>query len=157
MEVMLVLLIMSIAAVLSLDAISGFEAAQRPERAARESLTFFRLARNLAMTTGKRTRVSIDTANRTVTVAWNQSGDWNGTTGTFVTAANSMTSSGTCVLNLNSSRELTGTTISLNPSTATEFDYTALGNCARTGTVTFTYGGRSKSLTIAKVGDPTLQ
>jgi Tfp pilus assembly protein FimT len=157
MEVILVLLIMSIIAVLGMDAIAEFEAAQRADRAARESLAFFRLARNLAMTTGKRSRVAISTSNNTVTVLWNQSGDWNGTTGTFASVSNGMTASGTSVLDLTNSRDLVGTTMALNPTSTTSFDYTALGNCAQSGTITFSYGGRTKNLIVAAVGDPTLQ
>src|SRR4051812_40645386 len=52
LELMLVILIMSILSVAGMDAISTFEANQRADRAARESLTAFRFARGLAMTTG---------------------------------------------------------------------------------------------------------
>ena len=56
---MIVVLIMSIIGVLSLGAVADFEANQRADRAARESLTFFRFARSLAMTSGKNAKVRI--------------------------------------------------------------------------------------------------
>src|SRR5205085_5411577 len=74
MEVMLVLVIMSIVAVLGMDAIAEFEAAQRADRAARESLAFFRLARNLAMTTGKNAKVVVDPSTNKISVFWKGDG-----------------------------------------------------------------------------------
>lgn len=153
MELMLVMLIMAILAVLGMDAIAEFEAAQRADRAARESLAFFRLARNLAMTTGKKAKVVVDTSGKTVSVYWQS----NGTSYDTTAYTNNMVSGGTSVLNLTNARELTGTSVSLNPSGTTYFEYSALGNCAQTGTVSFTYGGKSKSLVVPNVGDPQLQ
>ena len=153
MELMLVLLIMSIVAVLGMDAIADFEATQRADRAARESLSFFRFARNLAMTTGKKAKVSVSTANRTLSVYWQS----NGTAYDATPYANSMTGSGTSVLNLNNARELVGTGLALNPTSATDFEYSALGTCAQTGTLSFSFGGKTKSLAVANVGDPQLQ
>jgi prepilin-type N-terminal cleavage/methylation domain-containing protein len=152
-ELLLVLLIMSILAVLGMDAIGEFEAAQRADRAARESLAFFRLARNLAMTTGKKAKVAIDTSARTVSVYWQS----NGTSYDATAYTNGMSATGTSVLNLNSARELVGTTVTLNPAATTYFEYSALGTCAQTGTVSFSYGGKTKGLSIVNVGDPQLQ
>ncbi len=150
---MTVVLILSILAVLGMDGIAEFEAAQRPDRAARESLAYFRLARTLAMTTGKKAKVSISTANATVSVFWQS----NGAAYDATAYASGMTGSGTAVLNLNNNRELTGTAVTLNPTTATDFEYSALGTCLETGTVTFTYGGKSKAISVVSVGDPQLQ
>jgi prepilin-type N-terminal cleavage/methylation domain-containing protein len=152
-ELMLVLLIMSILAVLGMDAVADFEAAQRSDRAARESLAFFRFARNLAMTTGKKAKVAVDTANRTVSIYWQS----NGTSYDGTPYATSMTGTGTAVLSLATARELAGTSVALNPTTTTDFEYSALGTCAQTGTVNFNYGGRTKSLAVVNVGDPQLQ
>ena len=105
------------------------------------------------MTTGKNAKVAIDTANRTLSVYWQS----NGTTYDATPCANSMTPTGTSVLNLNTARELTGTAIALNPTTTTYFEYSALGSCAQTGIVTFSYGGKTKSLSVVNVGDPQLQ
>lgn len=151
-EILLVLLIMSIIAVLGMDGIAEFEAAQRADRAARESLAFFRLARNLAMTTGKNAKVVVNPTSNNVSVFWQS----NGTTYDAAAYANSMTSTGTCVLDISNSRDLAGTIITA-PAVSTNYEFSALGNCAATGTVTFQYGGHSKSLVIAFVGDPSLQ
>ena len=152
-ELMLALLIMSILAVLGMDAIADFEAAQRADRAARESLAFFRFARNLAMTTGKKAKVAVDTTNRTVAVYWQS----NGTSYDATPYTMSMTSSGTALLNMGTARELAGTTLALNPSGTTYFEYSALGTCAQTGTVNFSFAGKAKSLAVVNVGDPQLQ
>src|SRR4051812_48054706 len=74
LELMLVVLIMSILSVAGMDAISSFEANQRADRAARESLTAFRFARGLAMTTGKKAKVVVDTAARTISIYWQSNG-----------------------------------------------------------------------------------
>jgi prepilin-type N-terminal cleavage/methylation domain-containing protein len=152
-ELMLVLLVMSIIAVLGVDAISNFEAAQRPDRAARESLAFFRSARNIAMTTGKKAKVVINTTNRTLSIYWQS----NGTAYDATPYATSMTGSGTAVLNLNNNRELVGTGVSVSPATPGYFEYSALGTCAQTGQVTFNYGGRSRLLDVKNVGDPEIK
>jgi prepilin peptidase dependent protein A len=152
-ELMLVLLIMSILAVLGMDAIADFESAQRADRAARESLAFFRFARNLAMTTGKKAKVAINTTNRTVSIYWQS----NGTTYDATPYPVSMTSTGTAVLNLANARELVGTLVALNPATTTDFEYSALGTCAQAGAVNFSFGGRTKTISVVNVGDPRLQ
>src|SRR4051794_13535147 len=89
-EVMIVLLIMSIIAVLAIDAISGFEANQRADRAARESLAAFRYARTLAMTTGKTTKVSVNTTTGNIAVYWMS----NGTSFDTTPAATGLTATG---------------------------------------------------------------
>ena len=153
MELMLVVLIMSIIALLGIDSIADFEASQRADRAARETLAAFRYARSLAMTTGKSAKVSVSTANRTFSIYWMS----NGSTWDASPVASGMTSSGQWVLNFDNSRELVGTDISLNPVATTNFIYSALGTCGQTGTVTFSYAGKYKSLIVKNVGDPTLQ
>jgi prepilin-type N-terminal cleavage/methylation domain-containing protein len=152
-ELMLVLVIMSILAVLGMDAIADFESAQRSDRAARESLAFFRFARNLAMTTGKKAKVAVDPANRTVSVYWQS----NGTSYDATPYATGMTATGTAVLNMSAARELVGTALALNPAGTTYFEYSALGTCAQTGTVSFSFGGRTKALAVVNVGDPQIQ
>jgi len=152
-EIMLVVLIMAIIAVMGIDAIAEFDAAQRADRAARESLAFFRFARTLAMTTGKKAKVAVDTTNRTLSVYWQS----NGTSYDATPYAVNMTATGTSVLNLNNARDLVGTTIALNPPATTYFEYSALGTCAQTGTVNFSYAGKTKGLAIANVGDPQIQ
>jgi hypothetical protein len=133
--------------------VADFEAGQRAERAARESLAAFRYARNVAMTSGKSAKVVVSTvAPRSVSVYWMS----NGTTWDATPMATGLTNSGTSVLKMDS-KELSGTAIGLNPSTTTEFVYGALGACGQTGTVTFSYGGKSKSLVVKNIGNPSLQ
>jgi prepilin-type N-terminal cleavage/methylation domain-containing protein len=152
-EIMIVVIIISICTVMAMDGISAFEANQRADRGAREALVWFRFARNLAMTTGKKAKVSIDTTNKTLAVYWQS----NGTTYDVNPYATSMTATGTAVLNFGANRELTGSSISVNPVATTYFEFGALGTCSQSGTLTFTYAGRSKSLAIAAVGDPQIQ
>ena len=52
---------------------------------------------------------------------------------------------------------LSGVTFTFTPAAPGYFEYSATGNCAQTGTMTFTYAGRSKVLTIPNVGDPQIQ
>jgi hypothetical protein len=68
-----------------------------------------------------------------------------------------MTPTGTAVLNLGGARELSGTAVSLNPAATTYFEFGPLGTCNQTGTLTFTYAGKSRTLTVTKVGDPQIQ
>ena len=152
-ELMLVMLIISILSVAGMDAIASFEANQRADRAARESLTAFRFAKGLAMSTGKKAKVVVDPIARTLSVFWQS----NGTTYDATAYPTGMTATGTWVLNMNSSRELVGTTIALNPTTTTYFEYNALGTSGQTGTITFGYASKSKSLVISNVADPQLQ
>jgi prepilin-type N-terminal cleavage/methylation domain-containing protein len=153
MELMLVILIISIVSLLSIDTVADFEANQRADRAARESLAFFRYARSLAMTTGKKAEVVVSPAAGTLSVFWQS----NGTSWDATPVATGATASGQWVLNLNNQRELVGTAVSLNPSGTTSFVYGALGTCVQTGTLTFTFAGRTKSLVVANVGDPKIQ
>src|SRR5688500_18819078 len=67
-ELMIVVLILSILSVTAMDAVATFEANQRADRAARESLAAFRFAKGLAMSTGKKAKVVVDTTARTVSV-----------------------------------------------------------------------------------------
>ena len=150
---MMVIMILAITALLARDAIAEFEASQRPDRAAREALVWFRFARNLAMTTGKNAKVAVDTAAGTLSVYWQS----NGSTYDATPYPCSMTSSGTAVLTLSSARELSGTSLTVTPGTTTYFEYGPLGTCNQTGTLTLTYAGRGKTLTVTSVGDPQIQ
>jgi len=152
----MVVVIMSILAVLGTDAIAQFEASQRGDRAARESMRAFIAAREIARTTGKKTKVALDTSAGTLSVYWQS----NGSTYDTTPVSNGMTSTGTWVLSMNNNRELVGTTIAVSNTSmgyTNYFEYSALGNCAQTGTVTFTYGGKTKSLVVPYIGDPQLQ
>ena len=150
MELMIVLLIMSITMVLGTDSIASFEANQRAERAARETLAYFRYARTLAMTTGKNAKVQIDTTQHTVAVYWMS----NGSTWDATPASASMAVGGTMSMDLDTRQELVGTTFTVTPAGTTSFIYNALGSNATSATLTFTFGSKSKVLTVPSVGDP---
>jgi prepilin-type N-terminal cleavage/methylation domain-containing protein len=152
-EMILVVLIMGIIATLGLDAVANFEAAQRADRACRESLTYFRYARTLSQTTGKKAKVAVDTANKTLAIYWQS----NGTTYDATPYSTSANAGGSWTLNINSARELVGTSVAITPSTTTFFEYGPLGTCNETGTVAFTYAGITKSLVVPSVGDPAVQ
>jgi prepilin-type N-terminal cleavage/methylation domain-containing protein len=152
MELLIVLLILSITSVIGIDAIATFEANQRAERGARETLAFFRYARHLAMTTGKQAKVEIDTVNKTISVYWKSNGvAWDATP-----VAQSMASGGIMKLDFANSREIKGTSLSVNPAGTTSFVYSALGACSIRATLTFTYGTKAKDLVVPMVGDPQL-
>jgi len=152
-EMLLVILIMAIIATLGLDAIANFEAAQRADRACRESLTFFRFARSLAQTTGKKAKVTVDTTNKTFAIYWQS----NGTSYDTTPYSTGIVAGGNWTLNINSAHELVGTSVSVTPNTITYFEYGPLGTCNQTGTVAFSYAGLTKSLVVPAVGDPTVQ
>jgi type II secretory pathway pseudopilin PulG len=156
---MIVVLIMSIIGVLSLGAVADFEANQRADRAARESLAVFRFARSLAMTSGKNAKVRIVSSavapySATLSVYWKSYGAGSSNYDYTQPYPTGTTASGTMVLDFNATRELVGTTVS--PSGTTDFEFTPLGSCAATGTITFSYGGKSKAISIQKVGDPLI-
>lgn len=152
-EIMAVLVIMSIMAMAGADSIASFEANQRAERAADETLGAFRFARNLALTTGKSAKVQLSTASKTFSVYWMS----NGSTWDATPVSTGMNAGGTWVINLGTARELTGTTFTVSPTSATSFTYSALGSCATTGTITFTSGNKNKLLVVNAVGDPQVQ
>jgi hypothetical protein len=145
-----------------MDAVSTFEANQRADRAAREALAAFRFARSLAMTTGKKAKVMLDTTTTvsSFSVFWQSNGAAYDTTA----YSTGMVAGGTYVLkmgtNANAARELANTTFAVSNTTGgytNYFEFSALGNCAQTGTITFTYAGKTKRLVIANVGDPQIQ
>ena len=156
-EVMIVLMIMSIITLIAMDAIASFEANQRADRAAREALACFRFTRNLAMTTGKKAKVVVDTSARTLSVYWQS----NGSTYDATPYTTGLTSTGSWVLNLNNSRELIGTTLSTTNTTAgytNYFEFSPLGSCTPyIGTLNFSYASKTKGLVVASVGDPQIQ
>lgn len=152
MELLIVVLIMAIATSIGVDAISAYEASTRPERAARECLQAFRFARQLATTTGKSTKVTFNTSTNAFSVYWMS----NGTTWDANPVAQPAAQGGTYTVTMDNSPEIKGVTLSLNPSGTTAFTYNALGSLDNASVVTFTYGSRTKTLTVAKVNDPTI-
>jgi prepilin-type N-terminal cleavage/methylation domain-containing protein len=152
MELMIVILIMSIVASLGVDTISTFEANQRAERAARESLTLFRYARYLALSTGKSSKVEIDATAGMLAVYWMS----NGTSWDATPVTHTMFSGGAMRMTLSSMKETAGTTMTVTPAGTTSFIYGMLGSCGTAGTVKFSYGTKSKTLTIPSVGEVTV-
>jgi Tfp pilus assembly protein FimT len=151
-ELLAVLLIMSIVSVLGIDTVATFEANQRADRAAREALGFFRYARTLALTTGKNSKVQIDTSAKTLSVYWMS----NGTSWDANPVSVSFVSGGIMLLNFAHAPELKGTSFTVTPSGTTAFVFGPTGACATAGTLQFTFGTKAKSLVIPSVGDPQL-
>ncbi len=149
-EMLIVILIMAITASLGVDAISGFEAAERPTRAARECLQAFRFARQLAVATGKSAKVSFNTSTNSFSVYWMS----NGSTWDASPVAQPAFAAGVYTVTMSNSFELAGVTLSLNPAGTTNFTYNPVGSLDNASVVTFTYGSKSKTLTVNKVGDP---
>ncbi len=150
MELMVVLIIMAIVATIGCDTASEFEAAARPDRAAKECGLAFQYARQLAMTSGKNTKVTFDTTANAFSVYWMS----NGTSWDATPVANPMAQGGVYTITMNSASEINGNTISLSPAGTTAFTYNSLGNLDNATTVTFQYGGKSKTLNVYRTGDP---
>ena len=150
-EVLLVVIIVAICATLALDAIGNTEAAMRADRAAREAVTAIKYTRTLTLTTGGTYGVEFDTVNARFQVFQ--------TVGTNV-VPQPMASGGTYVVNL-SQRELSGATMSVSLANLSanphDLTFAPLGNTSNSGTVTFSYAGVTKTVTIPAVGDPTIQ
>jgi hypothetical protein len=75
-----------------------------------------------------------------------------------------MTASGAWMIKMGSNpsaaKELAGVTFAVSNTTGSYsnyFEFGALGNCAQTGTIRFTYGTKTKTMTLTNVGDPQLQ
>jgi type II secretion system protein H len=150
-ELLVVVTIMAIAATITIDALGNTEASLRADRAARETVSALRYARALSVTTGGTFGVEFDTANARFQVFQ--------TTGSNV-VSQPMNGGGTYVIKL-TQPELNGTsmTVSIAGASATPYDvaYSGMGSTGNNGTVTFTYAGYKKTVTIPAVGDPTVQ
>lgn len=152
-ELLAVIVILGVCAKLVVGLLSESDAVMRADRAAKECVTAIRYARTLAFTSGNVCGVRFNTSTRTFSV-WQ-----NNTPGTAVT--NPMAGNGgSLVIDLANARELAGTTmtVSLSGDASNPYDlsYTALGATSNTGTITFTYAGKTKVVTVPAVGDPTL-
>lgn len=152
-EVMIVLIIMAICATLAMGAISNYEASQRPERAARECQALLRYARNLALTTGKTACLRINTTNNTMAVYWQS----NGTSYDANPVSSSAGVGGQLLIDLDTQREIAGVRMTLSGGgTSQDFAYNALGSGATSGTITFSYGTRARSIVIPRIGEATV-
>jgi prepilin-type N-terminal cleavage/methylation domain-containing protein len=149
-EMLLVLMVMAITAVLALDAISETDANFKADRAAREACTALLYARSMSITYGGSYGVEFDTVNNRFQVFL--------TTGSNV-VAQTLNGSGTYVVNL-SRPELAGTTMTptITGAAANPYDviFAPLGSTVNNGTVVFTYAGKRRTVTIPKVGEPTI-
>jgi prepilin-type N-terminal cleavage/methylation domain-containing protein len=152
LELIMVLMVIAIGTSLSIDMIAGFDAHQRAERAARNCAAFARYARNLAMTTGKSAKLSVNPSTGTFAVYWES----NGTTFDSTPVSQSLAGTGSMSITLGSRRDLAGTTMTASPSGTTDFVYTQLGSCSAAGTLTFSCAGVSNTVTIPAVGDPVV-
>jgi prepilin-type N-terminal cleavage/methylation domain-containing protein len=157
-EIMIVVLILAIISVLSVSAVANFEANQRADRAAREALAVFRFARNLAMTSGKNATVRVISSDSppvaVLAVYHKRHGTANDAYDYTIPHETSLNATRTMVLDLYNSRELLGSRIS--PIGTTDFEFNVLGSCSSPATLTFSFGGRSKAVTIRGVGDPVI-
>lgn len=151
-EVMLVLAIMAVLAGIGADAVSTYEGAARPERAARECLLAFRHARQLAMTSNMPTKVILTPASGNFAVYWGA----NGTAWDNTVASQPAGQGGSYSVTLAQSRELAGVALSVNPAQTTTFTYNQMGNLDTTAVITFTYGSQTRTLTLSRSGEPQL-
>jgi hypothetical protein len=106
------------------------------------------------MTTGKNAKVTL--TGNTLAVYWMS----NGTSWDATPVATGVAAGGQWLLNFNTAPHIAGTAVAVSPAAATTFTYGPLGSCTMSSapaTVSFTYAGRVKTLTVPAVGDPTLQ
>jgi prepilin-type N-terminal cleavage/methylation domain-containing protein len=149
-EILIVLIITAITATLALDAVANTDASLKADRAAREACTALRYARAMTLSYGASYGVEFDTANNRFQVFQ--------TTGSNV-VTQSLNGTGTYVISL-SSPELARTTmaVTIAGDATNPYDvvFAPLGSTNNTGTVVFTYAGKSRTVTIPKLGDPTI-
>ena len=110
---------MAIVSTLGMDSIAEFDAASRPKNAAIECILAFRYARQLALTTGTNTKVTFNTASNSFSV-YRMS---NGSTWDASPVTQPATHGGIYTITMNSSTELNGVIISLNPSGTTALTF----------------------------------
>lgn len=151
-EILTVVVILAIAATLSMNLIAATDANLRADRAARECQTALRVARSLALTSGNTCGVRFDTSTKRFWV-WQ-----NGTPATPINT--SLTSGGTYIIDLVNTREVSGVGMAVSiPTDGTnpyDVQYSALGVTVNKGTATFSFGGISRVVTIPVLGDPTI-
>lgn len=152
MEIIVVLVILGVSAKIAIDSMSSTDAGMRAERAAKECVTAIRYARSLAFTSGNTCGIRFNTSTKTFYV-------WQSNTPGTAMSTN-LSGAGTYTVDLTNNRELTGVTMTctLTGDTSNPYDlqYSTLGATANTGTIVFTYSGKTKTVTIPAVGDPTM-
>lgn len=148
---LIVVLIIAIAAALALSAYASTEAGMRPQRAAQEVIGALRQARHTAIATGRTCGVEFDTST-------NQMRVYETINGNVSTLADSTRPGGVYVVNFNTSPDVAGVTfaasIAGDASNPYRVAFGPLGATSNTGTITLTYGGRSRQVSVPAVGDP---
>jgi Tfp pilus assembly protein FimT len=148
---LVVVVILAITATMSVDFLAKTESSLRADRAAREAVAALRYARTMSMSTGGTYGVEFDTTNKRFQVFQ--------TTGSNV-VKQSLTGGGTYIINLTNT-ELNGTTMTAtitgDATNPYDLTYNGLGSTSNNGTVVFSFGGYSKTVTIPCVGEPTIQ
>jgi Tfp pilus assembly protein FimT len=133
--------------------VSNIQTSEKLTRAGEEVIAAARYARMLAMTTGQNAGIEFDSSTNQVRV-------FQGASAT--TAANSLISGGSYILNFNTQSEVIGISISaatIVGSTTNPYRVTfgTLGGTNNTGSITLSYGSQSKIVQVPAVGDPTLR
>jgi Tfp pilus assembly protein FimT len=150
-EVLITVLIMAIVGALAVGQVSHSDAGLRAERAAREAVIAVRFARTRAMTDGTSYKVRFNVAAKTISVI-------NPSASDAVLAA--PMAGAVMQINLTGKSDVSGVTFSptITGDTSDPYDvtFTPLGATSNSGTVSFTYGTMTKTLSIPNVGDPTL-
>ena len=152
-EVLMVLLIIGIAAAVSADYISASEANARADRAARQAVIALRYARSLAVASGSSSGVEFDSTGKKIKVY-----TYVNAVQTFIT--DPLAPNNLYTIDLANDREVANVTIAANIPTDTtnpyDISFNALGATKNVGTITFTFGHITKTLTIAALADPTI-
>ena len=153
MEMIIVMLILAIMSSIAMDFVAESESYFRSDRAARETVIALRFARTLATTTGNSSGVEFDTAQKKIKVYTVISGAQ-----TWVNSA--LYSGNAYQIDLANAREVQGVSMTPSiPSDATNpYDvvFDPLGATKNTGTISFSYGHNTRTVTVASLADPTI-
>jgi Tfp pilus assembly protein FimT len=151
-DTLIVVAIIGITSALASDLIGSTNSAIRAQQTAQECQTALTYARSLAITSGNTCGVRFDTNTQQFWV-WQ-----NATPATPLST--SFTGGATYLFDLVNTPAVAGVSmvVSIPTDAANPFDvqYTQLGATTNTGSVTFTYAGKTSTVTIPAVGDPTL-
>jgi prepilin-type N-terminal cleavage/methylation domain-containing protein len=150
-EMLCTVLIMAIVSTIAVDVIADTEAQLRAERAAREAVIAIRFARARAMADGVPYIVRFNVGGKTISVV-------DPANAYAVLAA--PTGGGQMLINFGTNRDVAN--VAMVPSLAGDatdpYDMTFRpnGGTANSGSVSFTYGARTKVLQVPNVGDPII-
>jgi Tfp pilus assembly protein FimT len=152
-EMLITVLIIQILSGMVIVSVSNVNRAERLSRAGQQVINALRYARVMAMSDGGKAGVEFNATTNIIRV-------YRGDTKT--TVPNTLFSSGTYVVNLNTQMDCSGVTIGTcnlasAPSNPYQINFGNLGGTDNNGTVTLNYGGVSKVITIPLVGEATMQ